>query len=262
MSDHLFVDEIFGPTIQGEGHFVGKPCYFIRLNGCDQNPPCKWCDTMRSYAHKNTTRMSVQNIIKYIDSLTDDDGCEDLFVNRFVITGGNPCAQDCSILIDILKECYSDVPYYSDCEINIETQGTVFPEWLDKVDHVVVSPKPPSSSVNNIGQDITNLLTFCKRSYTHDLPLEIKVVVFNNDDMQYALDVFDKTYQVVDHYGANICPYYYTLQLGTPMNNSQCVYTVDDMFDAIKKTKFKQVPRNVVKDIRILPQIHNILKVR
>ena len=257
MSDYLYVDEIFGPTIQGEGDFVGKPCYFIRLNGCDQNPPCKWCDTMRSYSRRNESLISIEDIIKHIDSLSDE---LDLFVNRFVITGGNPCAQDCSTLIDTLKKCYSSEPYYTDCEVNIETQGTQFPKWLDDVDYVVVSPKPPSSSKDNIGQDITNLINYCKRASSRDHLMEIKVVIFNEDDMQYAIDVFVTTFNAI-HGNTGFSNIHYTLQLGTSMNAIDSVYSVDDIFAAIKKSSCR-IPRMLVKDMRVLPQVHNILKVR
>lgn len=34
-------------TIQGEGFNTGKPCYFIRLGGCDVG--CFWCDVKESW---------------------------------------------------------------------------------------------------------------------------------------------------------------------------------------------------------------------
>ena len=37
------VNEIFGPTIQGEGRSAGMPTMFVRLSGC--NLACIWCDT-------------------------------------------------------------------------------------------------------------------------------------------------------------------------------------------------------------------------
>lgn len=43
MSGLLYVSEIFGPTLQGEGPNTGRPCMFIRLGGC--NLTCRDCDT-------------------------------------------------------------------------------------------------------------------------------------------------------------------------------------------------------------------------
>jgi hypothetical protein len=36
--------EIFGPTIQGEGPFIGRPTVFVRPASCDSR--CNWCDTL------------------------------------------------------------------------------------------------------------------------------------------------------------------------------------------------------------------------
>ena len=40
----LRVNEIFGPTIQGEGKSAGREVKFLRLSGC--NLACTWCDTI------------------------------------------------------------------------------------------------------------------------------------------------------------------------------------------------------------------------
>ena len=47
------VNEIFGPTIQGEGSTVGKPCFFLRVAGC--NLHCGWCDTYYTWNYEGTT---------------------------------------------------------------------------------------------------------------------------------------------------------------------------------------------------------------
>ena len=43
----LNVNEIFGPTIQGEGPHTGRLVGFLRLAGC--NLACSWCDTPYSW---------------------------------------------------------------------------------------------------------------------------------------------------------------------------------------------------------------------
>ena len=40
------VNEIFGPTIQGEGALIGQPTIFVRTGGCDYR--CSWCDTLHA----------------------------------------------------------------------------------------------------------------------------------------------------------------------------------------------------------------------
>jgi 7-carboxy-7-deazaguanine synthase len=45
----LLVNEIFGPTIQGEGPFAGHECGFVRLAICPLH--CSWCDTSYTWAY-------------------------------------------------------------------------------------------------------------------------------------------------------------------------------------------------------------------
>ena len=71
------INEIFY-SLQGEGHFTGRPAIFIRLAGC--NLRCPFCDTdFTSY-----TEMAVADILKAIAS----------YPARFVVlTGGEPSLQ-------------------------------------------------------------------------------------------------------------------------------------------------------------------------
>jgi 7-carboxy-7-deazaguanine synthase len=43
MLNVLSINERFGPTIQGEGPDIGKPCFFLRTHGCPVK--CPGCDT-------------------------------------------------------------------------------------------------------------------------------------------------------------------------------------------------------------------------
>ena len=55
--DTLVVHEIYA-SIQGESTFVGLPCTFVRLTGC--NLRCAWCDTTHAfYGGTRTTRGDV-----------------------------------------------------------------------------------------------------------------------------------------------------------------------------------------------------------
>ena len=76
----LNVNEIFF-SIQGESTWMGAPCVFVRLTGC--NLRCRWCDT--TYAYSGGRDMSVDAIIaavkRYPCKLAE-------------ITGGEPLCQD------------------------------------------------------------------------------------------------------------------------------------------------------------------------
>jgi 7-carboxy-7-deazaguanine synthase len=122
----LQVHEIF-PTIQGEGPWSGYPAIFVRLSGC--NLRCFFCDT--KWDDKNDKWMSVRDMCRQIGIAGDFQNHKD-FEKRVVLTGGEPARQDCGALIDQLTRLGYDV--------QIETAGTYWTEWLQDVT-VVISPK-------------------------------------------------------------------------------------------------------------------------
>lgn len=83
-SDTISVVDIF-ETIQGEGPFVGYPCVFIRLAGC--NLQCPKCDT--DYT-SNRVELTVKQIVNKV---------LDYNQNLVVISGGEPFRQDIGGLI-------------------------------------------------------------------------------------------------------------------------------------------------------------------
>jgi len=111
------VSEIF-LSIQGEGPQVGMPAVFIRFSGC--NLTCSWCDS--KYA-KNGKEMNTKDII---NSLNYD--CDNI-----VLTGGEPLIQK-----DILNLMIS----LGDCDIYVETNGTVYDQSFIGFAEYIVSPKP------------------------------------------------------------------------------------------------------------------------
>jgi len=118
----LYVSEIFGPTIQGEGPTAGKRCAFVRLMTC--NLTCSWCDTpytwdftgLNGTAYKREeqeTFMSVEDIYQTIKKLD---------VERVVFSGGEPMMQKRE-LIPIFE-----LLAHEGIQIEIETNGTIIPE--------------------------------------------------------------------------------------------------------------------------------------
>lgn len=251
------IQEIFGPTIQGEGVNAGKLCYFIRLNGCDQKPICSWCDTVNAYKENISSFQSIHQTIEQIRLLNSK--FKDVCVNRFVITGGNPCIQDCT---DLIKKLRKNFTYNAICEIDVETQGTVFPDWLKFVDLITISPKPPSSNIDGVGQDIDRMLEWCSNrrgSYNDDFSkLQLKIVVFNENDAIYALDCIkrvNKSLIIEDMNNISYC-----LQLGTDRNNVERSFSANDLIKYLQDNPDK-ISREIMNNLRILPQIHNILNV-
>ncbi len=84
----LYVAEVFGPTLQGEGPSAGQRAGFVRLGGC--NLACVWCDTpytwdARRYDLAREIRpQSVAAILAALDAMA---------VPLVVLTGGEPLLQ-------------------------------------------------------------------------------------------------------------------------------------------------------------------------
>jgi len=111
------VNEIFY-SIQGEGPQVGMPAIFIRFSGC--NLTCSWCDS--KYA-KDGKEMSIKDII---NSLNYD--CDNI-----ILTGGEPLIQ---------KDILNFIQSLGDCNIYVETNGTVYDQSFIGFAKYIVSPKP------------------------------------------------------------------------------------------------------------------------
>lgn len=166
----LPVYEIFGPTIQGEGLYSGHRTMFLRMAGCDYR--CTWCDTQYALSARQARQvLSEEEIVQLIKKESKET------TQRVTITGGNPCIQDLSRLIDLLHQ--------ENYIIHIETQGSVIPSWLYKVDHVCISPKPPSSG------NITDFSSFDEFMHS-EISKEIKVVVGTEEDYLYAQKLYQK----------------------------------------------------------------------
>ena len=124
------LNEIFGPTIQGEGIHTGQRVGFVRLAGC--NLACSWCDTPYSWdwdrfdrkeeSHK-TLVADLAHLIKAME------------VDRIIVTGGEPMLQQ-TALWD-LKASIGNI------NIDVETNGTILPniKTINAVDMFCVSPK-------------------------------------------------------------------------------------------------------------------------
>lgn len=143
----LKINEIFGPTIQGEGPSTGQHCLFIRLARCQLS--CTWCDTPYTWAtteakaekhqsgvlykrEEEEHEMGVHDILTKIATLWDIEAMPTLIV----ISGGEPMLQQKQLtpLIEWLLEY--------DCKIEIETAGTIKPLMDWRVDVTFnVSPK-------------------------------------------------------------------------------------------------------------------------
>lgn len=143
--DALVINEIFGPTIQGEGVSLGRPAMFLRLAYC--NLQCTFCDTPYSWdwkrfdrsreAHRTPINVIAERVV----------GACVPNVRLLVISGGEPMLQQPGIT-DLLDRLGDLAPQL---EVEIETNGTVVPTdaVADAVARFNVSPKLSSAGMSD-----------------------------------------------------------------------------------------------------------------
>lgn len=142
----LQVNEIFGPTVQGEGKNAGKPVAFLRLAVC--NLHCFKCDTPFTWFYEGVKATHIDGVqfnrTKEIHPMSTHDVIATLIktdMNSLVISGGEPLLQQRQLLplLTILKS----VGWF----IEVETNGTqvITPGFASLVDQINCSPKLDSS---------------------------------------------------------------------------------------------------------------------
>lgn len=136
-------------TIQGEGNHKGRAAYFIRLGGCDVG--CVWCDVKDSWDAGKHPLVSVEQLVSLVAATP---------AKLVVITGGEPLMHNLTNLTAALQS--------AGYETNIETSGShpLTGSW----DWICLSPK-------KFKAPLPTVIPFAN---------ELKVVVFNNSDFEWA----------------------------------------------------------------------------
>jgi len=155
----LEVCEIFY-SLQGESSYMGRPCIFIRLSGC--NLRCSYCDTKYSYAEGEfrTLASILSEIEQYPCKLVE-------------LTGGEPLWQNDSIPLMhlLLEQGYT---------VLLETNGSLYLEDVPQAVIKIVDVKCPGS-----GCPDSFMLWNLKCLEPQD---ELKFVLTNYADYVFARD--------------------------------------------------------------------------
>lgn len=136
----LVVNELFGPTFQGEGTSQGRLARLLRLFGCHLS--CEWCDTPQTWDRRRHDLAAEQRHLGVADVL---DWLADGPSGLLVITGGEPLLQQQAL--EPLLTAINDAGLST--EIEVETSGTVAPTpaIVDAVTRFTVSPKLANSNL-------------------------------------------------------------------------------------------------------------------
>ncbi|WP_306358783.1 MULTISPECIES: 7-carboxy-7-deazaguanine synthase QueE [unclassified Nocardia] len=141
----LPVNEIFGPTLQGEGPAAGRAAQFVRLGGC--NLSCTFCDTPYTWDDQRfdlaaeNPRITAEEVLAELrpDTLT-------------VITGGEPLMHQHRTGWERLLQ---GLVFRMGCTVHVETNGTLPPNLTTKtyVSMAVVSPKLGNAGAHRRNQN-------------------------------------------------------------------------------------------------------------
>lgn len=185
MGDLIPVVEIFGPTIQGEGPHIGSPCHFIRFGGCDFK--CGWSEKNNTWVTDGFVCDSLHAVLpsevrkaERLDALTIVDRVRALPGNPgwVVLSGGNPLLHELGEVVKGLHE--------KGFKVSVETQGSLYKAWLKDVDHIVISPKPPSSQIEGT---IKLLGQFLDQFGILHPPMVLKVPILDERDLDFARNI-------------------------------------------------------------------------
>lgn len=151
------INEIFGPTIQGEGMHAGIVTEFIRFAGCDCK--CAWCDTKKAWDTENAHEMTTDDILSLLRHPA---------APVVTLTGGNPLLYELGNLVERLL-----LKYY---EVHLETQATIYQDWYPLVTFASLSPKKEFLNLKVLDQMVNDRC-------------QLKIVVFDRSDLMFAEEI-------------------------------------------------------------------------
>jgi 7-carboxy-7-deazaguanine synthase len=227
------VVEVFGPTVQGEGPDAGQPAYFVRFGGCDWR--CTWCDSMHAVdparVRRHAERLSTADILQRLEALRQGP-------QLVVLSGGNPALLQLGGLVDALQA--------SGRRVAVETQGSVWRNWLRQVDRLVISPKPPSSGMATV-EHAEQLERFAEHLPASEFPRAVlKVVIFDSNDLDWAQDL---------HRAHPDLPLYLSAGTDVGLDEEQTVAALRERYRWLCEAV---AARRSLSDARVLPQLHVI----
>lgn len=233
------IAEIFGPTIQGEGSKVGVKTLFVRVTGCDFK--CEWCDSKFAWkVNKDTKFYTEMELINEILSLAMHTSTKNV-----VFTGGNPC------LYDALKKV-TKVLKKQGLNIDIETQGSILPKWLNSnINTLVISPKAPSSKQKDVKDIISNYMENNK-----DFPenIIIKIPIFNDEDFEFAKSYYNLITQNKSFIKNKVKLYLSVGNTDVSEPGDISSRVLNDYKNLIDK-----VLKSSMEEVYILPQMHTLI---
>lgn len=241
--------EIFGPTVQGEGMSIGRRTMFVRTAGCDYR--CSWCDSAFTWdgsAREELKKLSAEDVWAELTTLAVGG------FDHVTLSGGNPLLlPQLGSLVELLRA--------KGVRTAVETQGSVWQDWVLLTDEVTLSPKPPSSGMTTDlakldnwvarlmeGRPLVNATTTSAAPHTGPV-YSLKIVIFNGEDLDYAARLHARYPEVP-----------LILQTGNPEPvGGETGDTALRLLAAYERLLSLVMERKEFKDVRVLPQLHALV---
>ncbi len=223
--------EIFR-SIQGEGKYAGLPQVFVRFFGCNMH--CVWCDTPASIGDgkRNYQEIKGEELLRQVDALYE--GCHSVS-----ITGGEPLLQK-----DFLKSFCRALKLFKK-KVYLDTNGTLpaaLKEIIKDVDIIAMDIKLPSSTK--------------QRAYWHEHKEFLRIA--------RRKEVFIKTVISLDTHANEVLK---AAQLVAAIDPG-ILFVLQPNYLDLKKgavdrcVEYQKSCAKILKDVRILTQVHKFMKLR
>lgn len=226
--------EIFGPTVQGEGLVIGQKTMFVRTAGCDYS--CSWCDSSFTWdgsAKDEIKQLSAQAIWEELVAIGGTT------FEHVTISGGNPALiMNIRHLIHLLHD--------KGIRVGLETQGSRWQAWMKEIDDLTISPKPPSSGMITDWDKLDEIIQNLNGGNNE---VCIKVVVFDEYDLQYAIKVHQR---------------YPNMRLVLQVGNKNVTTAdrealVSELLERYEWLIIQVMASSELKRVKVLPQLHTLL---
>lgn len=242
----LNVIEIFS-SAQGEGKYVGCRQIFIRLADCNLN--CAYCDTKFSRADFCNVETSagsmkftqIKNPVAF-DKVIDivKNFCAQVSTHSVSFTGGEPLLS-WQFILDVATA----LKKVCDVKIFLETNGTLTDELkkvLSVIDIISMDIKFPSVTGTDLFTRHKNFLQIAREK-----DLYVKAVI----SQETSTAEFLQAVELVSEISNDIL---FILQPVTPVGNVKAA-------PPLKILDFQALALKKLRDVRIIPQTHRLVKV-
>ena len=228
------INEVFF-SYQGEGIYAGIPQIFVRFSGC--NLRCNYCDTPKSLNINSKSRyFTTQALFEYMNDVFNKN--KENFYNQkpsVSFTGGEPLIYADFILELLQKYVKNKFSVY------METNGSL-PQQIKKVykycDVVSMDIKFQSACNKDLFMKHKKFLDVCKKK------VFVKTVITKNTQEKE----FVKAINLISKTSKNIPLIIQPASFDNSTNR--------------KVVKFYSVAISKIKDVRILPQLHKLWKIK